>query len=367
MRHVAALSAVLLLVACGATEREAPEFEASAPRATGYGGLVRLAADVRAAKFKDVHSVLVYKGGDLLLEEYFAGTSDYIDFEGGIKRIPGPEVAWNMDRQHYVASVTKAVTGILTGIALDELGLSEHALIKDMLPPDLEPLLEGKARSLTLHDLLTMTAGFRWDEWTSDDLVKLWQSDDFAKALLAKENMGAGSEWRYNSALPNLVLRILEYRLGQPLQVWAGERFFGPLGIRNYSRDKQPSGTPEGGARLHLTPRDMMKIGVTVLEGGMWQGKRIIPADWVTKMTRHQASPEGAGYGYYFWLREVGGVSYISADGDGGQQINIFPDDDTVVVMTQGNYGEWPLYMEQAQAMMRDYIFPALHKKKPRQ
>jgi CubicO group peptidase (beta-lactamase class C family) len=361
VRRAAALGAFLMLAApvmsCAAADDTVIAAET---------GLERLAADTRAAKFKNVHSVLVYKGGELLLEEYFTGSSDHIDFEGGIKRIPGPEVAWNADRQHYVASVTKAVTGILTGIALDELGLSEHALIKDLLPPDLEPSLQGKARSLTLHDLLTMTAGFRWDEWTSDDLVKLWQSDDFAKTLFEKENMGAGSEWRYNSALPNLVLRILEYRLGKPLQVWADERLFGPLGIHNYRWDKQPTGTPEGGARLHLTPRDMMKIGVTVLDGGMWQGERIIPADWVTKMTRHQASPEGAGYGYYFWLREVGGVPYISADGDGGQQINIFPEADMVVVMTQGNYGEWPLYMEQAQAMMRDYILPVLHIKKPR-
>ena len=363
MRHTAAALSALLMLAVSAL----PCAAADGTLVVAETGLERLAADIRAAKFKDVHSVLVYKAGDLILEEYFTGSSDHIDFEDGIKRIPGPEIAWNTDRQHYVASVTKSVTAMLTGIALDELGLSEHALIKDLLPPDLEPLLDGKARSLTLHDLLTMTAGFRWDEWTSDDLVKLWQADDFAKTLFAKENMGAGSEWRYNSALPNLVLRILEYRLGQPLQAWADERFFKPLGIRNYSWDRQPTGTPEGAARLYLTPRDMMKIGITVLQHGMWQDKQVIPAEWVTKMTRRQANPEGAGYGYYFWLREVGGIPYISADGDGGQQINIFPSEDMVVVMTQGNYGEWPLYMEQAQAMMRDYILPAVHVKKPRQ
>ena len=331
-------------------------------------GLARLSADIRTGKFKDVHSILVYRGGKLVHEDYFTGTSDHIDFEGGIRRISGPEVAWGPDRPHYVASVTKAVTGILTGIALEELGLTEQALVRDLLPPDLTTLLKGKAWSLTLHDLLSMTAGFHWDEWTGDDLVKLWQSHDFARTLFAKENMGAGAEWRYNSALPNLVLRILEYQLGQSLDIWADKRFFQPLGIRNYSWTRQPTGTPEGSARLHLTPRDMMKIGITVLEQGKWRGKRIIPAAWVAKMTGPQAtlSPEEAGYGYYFWLREMAGKPYISADGDGGQQINIFPDDDVVVVMTQGNYGEWPLYMEQAEAMMRDYILPAAPIKKPR-
>ncbi|WP_262690524.1 serine hydrolase domain-containing protein [Kordiimonas aestuarii] len=359
----------LLTAACGTQ----PSLDVSPAASVGISQPhfdVRMAAlegDIKGGKFKDIHSVLVYRDGALLYENYFRGTNDHIDFEGGVKRVPGEEAMWwDADKPHYVASVTKAITGILAGIALDDLNATAGAKVRDLLPPNLAAKLTGKARQLTLHHLLTMTAGYRWDEWTDDDLVALWQSDDFATFLLARENQGPGSEWRYNSAVPNLVLRILEYQLDEPLAAWADKRFFKPLGITNYRWGQQPTGTPEGSARLYLTPKDMLKVGIIVLQNGRWRAQQIIPAWWVEEMTTRQASPEGAGYGYYFWLREVAGVRYLSADGDGGQQVNIFKDQGLVVVMTQGNYGEWPLYMEQAQSIMANYIFPAQGVGKPR-
>ncbi|WP_417451328.1 serine hydrolase domain-containing protein [Kordiimonas sp.] len=350
------LSAIMALAACTSVAHLPGSDAAVADKL-----FEALGADVRAGKLKDIHSVLVYKDGALLYEDYFRGTNDYIDFEGGIKRVAGDElVMWHADRPHYVASVTKAVTAILAGIALNELGLDADAKVMDLLPPELAKDLEKKGPELTLRHLLTMTAGYRWDEWAGNDLVALWRSEDFARFVLSRENLGPDAEWRYNSALPNLVLRILEYQLAEPLSAWAHRHFFAPLGIINYRWDRQPTGTAEGSARLFLTPRDMLKIGMTVLHSGIWGGRQIIPATWVAEMTSLQAIPEGAGYGYYFWLRNVAGIPYISADGDGGQQINIFREHKMVVVLTQGNYGEWPLYMEQAKTIMGNYILPAL-------
>ena len=65
-------------------------------------------------------------------------------------------------------------------------------------------------------------------------------------------------------------------------------------------------------------------------------------------------------YGYFTWLRELDGIRYVSADGDGGQQINIFPVRNMVIVMTQGNYLDWPMYADQARTLMARYIFPGI-------
>ncbi|TNE66580.1 MAG: class C beta-lactamase-related serine hydrolase [Alphaproteobacteria bacterium] len=336
-------------VVTGATEL-GPEFDARMAALTGA---------IEAGKFKEVHSLLVYKEGALRYENYFPGNSDWIDFPNGIKRMAGAPVGWDADRKHYMASVTKTVTAILTGIALDQLHADVETPVRDFLPPDLQSKMQPDAEKLTFDQALGMQAGFVWDEWTGDDLVRLWQSGNFAETLFSHENRGPGSFWVYNSAVPNLVLTAIEHRLGEPLKPWADRNFFGALGITDCDWPAQPTGTPEGSARLHLRPRDMLKIGILLLDHGRWQGRQVVPANWVATMTRVHARPDAGDYGYFTWLRDVAGLKYFSADGDGGQQINVFPDQGLVVVMTQGNYGEWPLYQDQARAMMADYILPA--------
>ena len=70
--------------------------------------------------FRELHSLLVYKDGFLVLEEYFAGNDDFIQFEHGILRDSSRErVQWSRDDKHYVASVNKSLTATVAGIALD--------------------------------------------------------------------------------------------------------------------------------------------------------------------------------------------------------------------------------------------------------
>jgi CubicO group peptidase (beta-lactamase class C family) len=101
-------------------------------------------------------------------------------------------------------------------------------------------------------------------------------------------------------------------------------------------------------------------VGVTYLNDGVWNGKRVIPAQWIKDIWKVRVKGPAGDYSYFFWHRDVNGVPYLSADGDGGQYINIFPKQDLVVVITQGNYLEWPLYVKQASDMMGSFILPAL-------
>lgn len=307
--------------------------------------------------YQQVHSLLLYKSGALVIEHYQKGNNDFINFEQGIKLVKGQQdFVWSIDQPHYVASVTKAVTATLTGIALQQTGWTVDSRLAQLLPQ--HPMIKADPikASISLHQLLSMQAGFVWDEWTGDDLVKLWQQQNFVDYLLQQPNTGPGKSWAYNSALPNLVLHLIQRELKQPLQPWAKQQLFDKLGISGYRWDTQPDGVPEGSARLWLTPRDMLKLGVLYLQQGQWQGEQLLSSDWVQRMTSRQATSPVGDYGYYFWLRQQDGVSYYTAEGDGGQYIAVFPTLDMVLVLTQGNYLQWPVYKAQADRIIQQLI-----------
>lgn len=309
--------------------------------------------------YKEVHSVLIYKAGKLVVEEYYFGNNDTIQFENGVKvdHTPTP-IQWSRKEKHYIASVNKSLTSSLIGIALDQNNVALTDKISKYLPQYSTYFTDSNKASLNFEDCLTMRAGFKWDEWGSNDLTQLWQSKEFGDFVLNKNNFGPKSEWRYNSALPNLMLKTIDEMVDGNVRNWADKNFYQKLGITDYKWQSQPDGYPEGAARMYLRPRDMLKVGITYLNGGKWNGKQVIPASWVANCFESKV-PSGD-YSYYFWLRQLNGVKYLSADGDGGNYINIFPNQQMVIVFTQGLYLKYPTYLNQANDMMKNYIFPAM-------
>ena len=324
---------------------------------TKLDALVSHLGSTHAAKrYKEVHSLIVHAKGQTLAEAYFLGNTDTIDFEGGIKRVTGTPKQWGPEDKHYVASVTKGVTALLTGIALAQLDLQATTPVAGLFPENSVFQHQRWSSALTIEHLLTMQAGFEWDEWTGDDLIQLWQSPNFTSYLLSKENTGVGLRWRYNSALPNLLLKGLQNRLNVSLDTWADQYFFRPLGIVDYQWARQPDGTAEGSARLHLRPQDMLKIGLLVLNEGRAGEIQLVPQAWIRQMKAVQVEGSAGQYGYFVWPRKIAGHEYVAFEGDGGQYINVFPKLQLVIVMTQGNYLQWPLYREQAEAMMAEFL-----------
>ncbi len=315
-----------------------------------------------ATGYRELHSLLIYKDGRLVVEEYYWGNNDYIDFEGGILRKVGDpsEIQWGRTNKHYIASVNKSLTATVTGIALEQFGHSPATPISALLPEKADYFTDANKAAVTLHDMLTMQLGFVWDEWGRNDLTLLWQSADFTDFLLSRNNRGPQSAWVYNSASPNMLLRGLDNMVPGSIRDWADTHFYSKLGITDYDWQSQPDGLPEGAARMHMRPRDLLKVGVTYLNNGVWDDEQVIPENWVEEVSSVQVNSSAGDYSYFFWMRELNGVNYLSADGDGGQYINIFPEQDMVIVMTQGNYLRWPLYVNQANDMMGEYILPAV-------
>jgi hypothetical protein len=322
----------------------------------------KLMNKIASGKYKEIHSLLLFRNDRLILEEYYFGNNDTIQFENNIirDRTPAP-IQWTRNQKHYIASVNKSLTSSLVGIALDKFDRSVNDKVSLYLPEYASYFTDTNKNNVTIENCLTMTMGFKWDEWGANDLSLLWKSDDFASFLLSRDNMGPNSEWRYNSASPNLLLRCLNNIVGGSIRDWADKNFYSRLGIKDYKWESQPGGLPEGAARMFMRPRDMLKIGVTYMNGGIWNGEQVIPETWVRDCFQVKQVTSSGDYSYFFWLRQLNSIDYLSADGDGGNYINIIPSLHMVVVMTQGNYLEWPLYVNQADDMMKNYIFLAAH------
>jgi CubicO group peptidase (beta-lactamase class C family) len=160
----------------------------------------------------------------------------------------------------------------------------------------------------------------------------------------------------------HLLTVILAQRCGITARAFADRHLFGPLGITAGDWPADPQGYHYGTHGLGLTTHDMAKIGQLYLNHGRWQGKQVVPAEWVTESTAQHSPggpPEGTGYGYQWWVsRETGRPSYFAA-GYGGQFIYVVPDLELVVAMS-GNLFLAPDRLRDHRYLVREWIVPAL-------
>ena len=308
--------------------------------------LTELITKILDGTYPAVHSVLIVKGGKLLLEAYFPG-----------RNYDGYSVDFTRYDNHRVMSVTKSFTSTLIGIAVDK-GLIEGTdeNLISFFPEHKQVLSADNKREITLKHVLTMTAGFDWDETThlyNDPRNPFFillgpERHNMIKYILSRPlKHRPGSKFTYNSGLSMLLGVILEKRTGLKVAKFADQYLFGPLGITKYVwgyRDAEQT-VPRTGGGLQICPRDMAKLGYLFANKGRWHGRQIISSAWIEESTRAhvQFYPMWTtGYGYQWWLyrfkRENETVDAYAAVGWGGQRIIVFPTLDLIVVFTAGNY-----------------------------
>ncbi|WP_299480252.1 serine hydrolase [uncultured Roseibium sp.] len=287
----------------------------------------------------NVHAVLVEHKGQLVFEHYWPGE----DGEYGYVE-HGPETL------HDIRSVTKSVTSLLLGVVLD--GSAESALSRPIVSffPELRGL-QGELEAVTLHHVLTMTAGFAWNETivpydSQNDFIRLLSGDDPVGFTLAKEVRDEpGSRWLYNSGLSELVGGVIENLTGTALADYAEKVLFDPLQITEYEWWRPPAWTsehfPSASAGLRLRARDLAKFGSLILHGGKWRGRRLVPDDWIAASTARHISNSWERFGYgYFWYPGVlyTGHKVIMASGWGDQRLYVVPDAGLAITIFAGNY-----------------------------
>lgn len=271
-----------------------------------------------------VHSLLVVRHGKLVVEEYFHG--------------------YRREDLDPIASCTKSVASLLVGIAIDQGTIpGVDVPILDFFP-ELRNAAAPGWESIRLEHLLTMSMALDWTDREAESVHG--SGPAFFRDVLARKPAGPpGERWRYVSANVDLLAGVLRQATGVQADAFAREQLFEPLGIRSFEWEGgRTAGYPQMDGSLMLAPRDMAKLGSLVLDGGRWNGRQIVSADWIGEATAPRiAAEDGSGaYGYLWW---VGGppaptgetIDVVWANGWGSQFILVFPTLDLVVVTTGGN------------------------------
>jgi CubicO group peptidase (beta-lactamase class C family) len=294
-----------------------------------------------------MHSVLIIKDGKLVFEEYMNG--------------------WDPARLHRIQSVTKSFTSTVVGLAVEE-GVIRN--VDDLLwqyLPEYSSLFDGAKERITIRHLLTMSAGFEWNEGETyyDDPGRCDShvaeaGDDYIRYVLEKPlATKPGSTWYYNSGYPNILGYIVEKQTGVNILEYTYERLLDPLGIERccwmpiVGEDR-----PSCAGGLRLTSRDLAKYGCLYLDNGVWRGKRVIPRGWIKDSTAEQIDTgQGKGYGYLWSRIFVGNREIIFASGTGGQYVAYIPDIRAVVVTTAVYKTD---KADDVAAMLLEYVVPAM-------
>jgi CubicO group peptidase (beta-lactamase class C family) len=293
----------------------------------------------------------VVKDGKLVFEEYFSGYHRY--------------------RLNEMHSVSKSVTAILVGIAVDDgLMAVDDPVYRHF--PDYHGLeWIDRPYDITIRDLLTMSHGTNWDERSrplsdpENSIRAMTDSDEWLRFTLSHKLVEArGERFNYAGGMTVLLGEMVRRATGRDLGDFAARRLFQPLDIwiRYWHRSARGVVNAQGG--LMLRPRDMAKIGQLMLDNGSWNGTRVVSETWVRAALRRHVSAEfGWGYGYQWRLGQapVGDrlIDVFFAAGRGGQNIIVFPELDLVVVFTaqpiDNRGGGLRNY-----AMTLDYVLPAV-------
>lgn len=350
----------------------------STPLQTGDGWVTRNAAvagldtvrlrnllrRLAEGEYRGIDAVLIVKDGRLVFEKYFPG----YDFEYTAKDFKGKFIRYDRNTIHNLASVTKSVTGILCGIAVDKKMI--HG-VDDRVSgsfPELAAMFTGGKEKITVENLLTMSSGLEWNEQEipysnrSNDIIQLFLVPHPLNYIFSKPMASEpGTKWYYNGGGTNVVGQIIQRNAGTRLDYFADRYLFEPLGIENSKWVYINRDFVYCSGDLRLRPRDMAKLGELVLDKGVWQGKRIVSAEWIDRMTSRLVSmPHGEGYGYQWWLAtyKLGpeSVDTYQASGWGGQRIIVIPALRSVVVITGSNY----IRRDPGNDMMYNYILPAI-------
>jgi CubicO group peptidase (beta-lactamase class C family) len=329
-------------------EDDGYEWPTSTPAAEGFDGARIDAAIASARGLPYLHSLLVVRRGNLVVEEYFHG------FHRGMA--------------NNVQSVSKSVLSLLYGIAVrDGVGGGARVRVADVLPMYFPATGDDpRRREIYVDQLLSMSSGLAWSEVYP--LREWYESPDLVGYVLGQPiEADPGTTFEYSTGTSYVAGAVLEQLIGEPLDDFARRELFAPLGI-SLVRWDPVDGIPHGGSSMYIRPRDLARIGELVVRGGALDGRTIVTPEWMDASTSpllavNPADASEGSYGLHWWIGESGGVRVVQARGIGGQFIVIIPSLELVVVTTSVWYlsgAEADRSWDDAQTLIGRDVLPAL-------
>jgi CubicO group peptidase (beta-lactamase class C family) len=285
----------------------------SAPEAQGVSSeqLLRFlkAVDERV---KSMHSFMLLRHGYVVAEAWWAPESPET-----------PHVLW---------SLSKSFTSTAVGMAVSEGKIRLDDRVIDFFPEDVPEKVSDQLKAMRIRDLLTMTTGHQSEPNVRE--TKEWIRVFLAHPVPHKP----GTHFLYNTPATFMQSAIMQKVTGQSTLEYLQPRLFDPLGIAAPKWDTNPEGITLGGYGLYLKTEDIAKFGQLYLQRGKWNGKQLVPEDWIPAATSKQVSngsnPESdwdQGYGFQFWRCRH---NAYRGDGRDGQFCVVMPSLDAVIVMT---------------------------------
>lgn len=305
---------------------------------------------------QEIHGVLIARHGKLVLEEYFHGE--------------------HREKPHDTRSAAKSLTATLVGasikagIPVDVSSPVYRVMNGGEFPPDLEP----RKKALTVENLLTMSSGLDCNDddpkspGHEDTMQQQTAQPDYYKFTLAlKMVRQPGEKSLYCSASPNLVGGVLKQASGQSLPVLLQNLLAEPLQIKKYYMNLTPTGDAYMGGGVRFLPRDFMKLGQLHINGGTWNGRKVLTPEWSRRATSYLVNmgTRNRKYGYYWYVEDYPykgrTVRAFFAGGNGGQIVMGIPELDLVIAFYGGNYSDPALFVPQ-NVYVPQYILPAIEK-----
>ena len=297
----------------------------SSPEAQGMDSRVLSEAfDLIRQRKIAIHSLTIVRNGYLVLDAYFWPFQD--------------------DLRHDVASVTKSVTSTLVGVAIgrhDLSGVTQPVL--GLFGGRTVANRDAWKQGLTIEHLLTMTSGLDCHrEHGEITLSQMMGSPDWIQFMLDLPMVAEpGSRFEYCSGGMHLLSGVITQATGMDALDFARRELLGPLGIARADWPADRQGITHGWGDLHLQPRDMAKIGYLWLNGGRWEGRQLVPADWMraaVQVHSHPGFSPGQEYGYGLWIYPERTPPEFEGLGRGGQRISVVPAKNLVVIFTGGAF-----------------------------
>jgi len=343
MKRFLVLAVLISLAACSPKNGNLPRGKASAQMDKAMSEYLQAVKDCS----EDLHSIMVVQHGKVLAEHFF---------------VP--------DTAHVLHSVSKTFTSTAVGFAISEGLLHLDDKIVDLFPESVPENASDTLSRITIRHLLTMNSGHGKDPTGS---VRSNDGDWVRGFMEWPIEYEPGTCYCYNSLGTYVLSAAVQKVTGQKVVDYLESRLWQPLGIEKPYWLESPAGINTGGWGLYLHTEDLAKMGLCILNGGKFDGKQVIPADWVKEMSARQVSccPAGTnevlmkernvdpatsdwlqGYGYQMWRCRH---NAFRADGANGQYIIVIPEKDAVIATT-AHIGD----MQEEINLIWDHILPAL-------
>ncbi len=307
----------------------------SAPEAQGVSSAAVLAfVDAADKKVEVMNSFMLVRHGHVVAEGWWT--------------------PYDAKTRHELYSLSKSFTSTAVGLAVADGKLNIDDTVLSFFPDDAPKEPSANLKNMRVRDLLCMSTGHQ----TEPGLAA--SKEPWVKAFLAQPvPFKPGTHFLYNTPATYMQSAVVQKVTGKTVLDYLKPRLFEPLGIDEPTWGSSPQGVSLGGYGLNVRTEDIAKFGQLYLQKGKWDGKQLVPAEWVAmatgKQTSNGSNPKSdwdQGYGFQFWRSRNGAYR---GDGAFGQYCIVLPEQDAVIAITSGTKD-----MQAVLNLVWDILLPAL-------